>query len=96
MKQFIEIACRYCHGDDLIKNGHSPNATQRYRCNTCGRSFQLRYTYNAWKEGTKEQIDEMTLNSSGVRDIGRTLKISPNTVVTHLKKAPTARKPLSA
>lgn len=87
MKHFTEITCRYCRCNDLIKNGHSPNGTQRYRCNTCGHSFQLHYTYNAWKEGTKEQIDEMTLGSSGVRDIGRTLRISPNTVVAHLKKS---------
>jgi hypothetical protein len=31
----------------------------------------LEYRYKAWKAGTKEKIIEMTLNSSGVRDIGR-------------------------
>ena len=87
MNQFVHLTCRYCQSGDLIKNGHSENGTQRYRCNACGRSFQRGYTYNAWKEGTKEQIDEMTLGRSGVRDIGRTLKISPNTVVAPLKKS---------
>ena len=86
MKQFVQLHCRYCQSDDLVKNGHSENGTQRYRCKSCNKSFQLTYSYNAWKPGTKDQIDEMTLNSSGVRDIGRTLKISPNTVVRHLKK----------
>ncbi|KAA6316107.1 hypothetical protein EZS27_033540, partial [termite gut metagenome] len=42
--------------------------------------------YNARKQGIKDKIIEMTLNSSGVRDIGRVLKISKDTVVSLLKK----------
>ena len=44
------------------------------------------YSYNARKPGVKEQIVELTLNSSGVRDIGRILGINKNTVVSELKK----------
>ncbi|MCI5130852.1 MAG: IS1 family transposase [Candidatus Electrothrix sp. EH2] len=40
MKQYIEIRCRHCGADDLVKNGRSENGTQRYRCNECGKSFQ--------------------------------------------------------
>jgi insertion element IS1 protein InsB len=86
MEQFIQIKCRHCQSEDLVKNGRSENGTQRYRCNTCKGSFQLDYTYNAWKEGVKEQIDSQTLNSSGVRDIARNLKIAKRTVTQHLKK----------
>jgi transposase len=71
---------------DLQKNGHSENGTQRWRCVTCCKSFQLFYRYNARKPGVKEQIPVLTLNSSGVRDIGRILKISNNTVISELKK----------
>ncbi|HEV2122093.1 MAG TPA: IS1-like element transposase [Chloroflexota bacterium] len=87
MRQLIEIPCRYCPSHDLVKNGHSETGAQRYRCKSCRRTFQLTYRYNAWNAGTKEHIDEMTLNSSGVRDIARTLQISPNTVVAHLKES---------
>ena len=87
MQHVIAIHCRYCHSNDLVKNGHAPTGTQRYRCNACRKSFQLTYHYNAWKEGTKDQIDTLTLNSAGVRDIGRSLQISANTVVAHLKKS---------
>lgn len=86
MKQYIEITCRYCGADDIAKNGRSENGAQRYCCGGCGRSFQHEYTYNAWKPGVKEQIEKQTLNSSGIRDIGRNLGISPNTVVSELKK----------
>jgi transposase-like protein len=34
----------------------------------------------------KEQIIEMSINGSGVRDIARVLKISPTTVIEELKK----------
>jgi len=70
----------------LQKNGHSENGTQRWRCNECRKSFQLTYRYNARKPGVKEQITVLTLNSSGVRDIGRILGINKNTVVSGLKK----------
>jgi transposase-like protein len=81
-----ELRCPVCSGNDLVKNGKSPNRTQRWRCNKCKKSFQLDYRYNAHKQGIKEKIIEMTLNSSGVRDIGRVLKISKDTVCSVLKK----------
>ena len=89
------ITCSHCDGSDLVKNGHSENGTQRWRCLQCKKSFQLTYRYNAHKPGIKEQITVLTLNSSGVRDtsyfvrstsISRSLKISKNTVIAELKK----------
>ena len=80
------IHCVHCQHTDLVKNGHSENGTQRWRCKQCRKSFQLVYCYNARRPGVKEQITELTLNSSGVRDISRILKISQNTVITELKK----------
>ena len=85
MKQYIEIKCRHCGADDLVKNDRSENGTQRYRCNKCRKSFQ-HYTYNAWKPGVKEQIEIQTLNSSGIRDISRNLSVSKNTIVSELRK----------
>ncbi|MDR2026994.1 MAG: hypothetical protein LBQ01_05455 [Prevotellaceae bacterium] len=76
------ISCPYCSSEDLVKNGHSENDTQRWRCNKCRKSFQLNYRYNARKQGVKDQITELTLNSSGVRDISRILKINRNTVMS--------------
>ena len=81
-----DLCCPFCKVNDIVKNGKSPNGTQRWRCNKCKKSFQLFYRYNAHKQGVKEKIIEMTLNSSGVRDIGRVLKISKDTVCSVLKK----------
>jgi transposase-like protein len=86
MKHTQDVQCVHCESLDLHKNGRSENGTQRWHCNLCRKSFQLTYKYNARKPGVKEQITELTLNSSGVRDIGRILGINPNTVVAELKK----------
>jgi len=80
------ITCIHCNGSDLVRNGHSENGTQRWRCHQCKKSFQLIYRYNAHKPGVKEQITVLILNSSGVRDISRSLKINKNTVISELKK----------
>ncbi len=89
MGHFKPVTCPHCQGTDVFKNGRSPNGTQRWCCNnkaTCGKSFQDSYVYNAYKEGVKEQIITQTLNSSGVRDISRNLKIAKGTVIATLKK----------
>ena len=80
------IQCPHCSGRDLQKNGKCTNGTQRYFCKSCKRQFRLDYRYNAYKQGVKEKIIELTLNSSGVRDIGRVLSISKDTVTSVLKK----------
>jgi transposase-like protein len=81
-----EIHCPHCFSSDLQKNGKSCTGEQRWHCNKCKKYFQRSYRYNARKQGIKEDIIEMTLNSSGVRDIGRVLKISKDTVCAVLKK----------
>jgi len=81
-----EILCPHCKGNNLQKNGKSITGTQRWRCKACKKYFQQEYRYNAYTQGIKERIIELTLNSSGVRDIGRALKINKNTVVAVLKK----------
>ena len=93
MNQYQQIVCPSCDCTDLVKNGHDKNGTQRYRCKGCKKSFRLDYSYRAWEPGMKEKIDEQILNSSGVRDTARILKIDKNTVIAHLKKRNPRRNP---
>ena len=46
----------------------------------------LEQSYPGRSPKVKEQITEMTLNGSGVRDVSRVLKVSPTTVIKELKK----------
>jgi len=86
MVHYQKIYCSHCDGTDLQKNGKGLNGTQRWYCKECNKYFRLEYRYNACKKGVKEEIITMTLNSSGVRDIGRVLRISNGTVTSVLKK----------
>jgi transposase-like protein len=51
----------------------------------------LDYSYAGQSSEIKEQIVEMAMNASGVRDTARVLKISPTTVIKELKKRTCAR-----
>lgn len=73
-----------------MKSGHSASGTQRYRCQNpdCGtKTFMLAYRYKACSPGIKEQVVEMSIHGSGIRDTARVLKINKNTVIRTLKKS---------
>ena len=93
MGHYQKIHCSHCNGTDLQKNGKSLEGTQRWFCKGCKRYFRLEYRYNACKKEVKAKIIEMTLNSSGVRDIGRVLRISKDTVTSELKKTSSKTNP---
>ena len=83
----IRVLCPHCkHYDGVSKNGKAPTGIQRYLCNDCNHSFQLDYIYNGNKPDTHENIIDLAVNGAGVRDTGRIMKISINTVIAHLKK----------
>jgi len=75
-------------GTNLRKHSIVSSGIRRWYCNSCKKTFQQKYRYNAHKPGTKEQIIKLTLNGSGVRDISRVLKINKNTVCSVFKKTP--------
>ena len=85
----IPVRCPHCHRDQVIKGGVTKAGRQRYRCqnSTCPRySFVLNPSYQGHRPEVKEQIIDMALNGSGIRDTARVLKISPTTVINELKK----------
>ena len=86
------LHCPYCHGTDLVRHGLSPEGKQRYRCRAClegrGRTFLLEYNTPVTRLEVKQQIVDMALNASGIRDTARVLHVSPTTVINELKKAP--------
>lgn len=61
------------------------------RCYACSKVFQLAYTYQACKPGVKEQIIDMAMNNSGIRDTARVLKVATATVMKTFKNSPPER-----
>lgn len=85
------VCCPTCNGTHIVKHGKSAEGKQRYRCRNleCSRhNFVLDYTYRAYLPEVKQQLSEMAMNGSGMRDTARVLKISQTTVIETLKKSP--------
>lgn len=85
----IPVLCPHCQSDQVIKGGKTQAGKQRYKCQNadCSHySFQLDLTYKGRSPEVKEQIVDMALNGSGIRDTARVLKISSATVINELKK----------
>ncbi len=80
------LHCPHCQGTDSVRHGKSPEGKQRYRCRECreerGRTFLLDDAYAGKSPEVKQQIVEMAMNASGMRDTARVLKISPTTVLS--------------
>jgi transposase-like protein len=84
------VKCPHCQSEAVVKYGKRSTGTERFRCQqsaTCGRTFLRTYAYPGCLPTVKQQIVDMTLNGSGIRDIARVLHIGPNTVMRELKKS---------
>ena len=70
----IVVSCRYCGKPEAVRrkglstHGHQPHRRTGYRCENCKRTFQLDYNKRAYEPGIKEQVIDMALNGSGIRD----------------------------
>ena len=80
------IICLHCSSEHVVKNGKTSNKKQKYLCKACRKQFIRDYTYNGCKSWIQDLIIPMTLNSSGIRDITRVLKISSNTVLKTIRQ----------
>jgi len=83
------LHCPHCQGTDIVRHGQTRQGKQRYRCREqpcASRTFLLNYSYPGQSPEVKQQIVEMAMNASGIRDTARVLHVSTNTVMTELKK----------
>jgi transposase-like protein len=84
------LHCPHCQGTDIVRHGTTRQGRQRYRCRSCrqgrGRTFLPDYAYAGHLAEVKQQIVDMAMNASGIRDTARVLHVSPTTVINELKK----------
>ena len=84
------VRCPHCQSEAVVKYGKTSNGKERFRCQQrteCGRTFVRSYAYPGCLPTVKQQIVDMTLNGSGIRDIARVLHVGSNTVLRELKKS---------
>jgi transposase-like protein len=89
MMAVMLVRCPHGHTTDVMKHGVTDQGKQRYRCqnaNGPSHTFIIDYSYQGRLPAIKQQIIDMALNGSGIRDIARVLKISQMTVMETLKK----------
>jgi insertion element IS1 protein InsB len=85
----MPVLCPYCQSGHVVKRGKTETGKQRYRCQNekcCHQSFLRDPAYKGRLPEIKQQVIEMSLNGSGVRDTARVLQISTATVIHELKK----------
>ena len=85
----VEVQCPECGSREVVRYGRQANGEQRYRCNnvTCERRiFLLQYHNTGYLPAVKQQMVDMALNGSGIRDTARVLGVSPMIVMSTLKK----------
>lgn len=84
---FEAVLCPVCQQPEAVyRHSTATDGAQRYRCTTCRRTFQLHYRHKVHEPGTRARILDLALNGSGIRDTARVLRISPQTVLSALKK----------
>ncbi len=80
----IAVTCPYCQSDHVAKRGKTDTGKQRCRCQNADcshQSFLLNPAYKGRLPEIKEQIIDMALSGSGIRDTARVLGISIDTVL---------------
>ncbi|EAW1231035.1 IS1 family transposase [Salmonella enterica] len=82
----VDVKCPFYEQPVSVKHGPGKAKLQRYRCQSCCRTFQPDYAYRACQPGMKEQIVDLAMNNSDIRDTAQALHISINTVVRTFKK----------
>ena len=78
------IQCPKCNGLS-VKSGLQNNI-QRYKCKSCNKRFQIKYSYKAYSNNTNELIISLLKEGCGIRSISRIIKISKNTVLSRILK----------
>ena len=80
------MTCVYCGSDKLVRNGHSSNGKQRYKCRSCNRQSRDNPQPNGYTQERREEILRAYQERSSLRGIERTFKVSRNTVSSWLLK----------
>jgi|GEM_PF-392023 len=88
MACYTEVQCPACGTSSIKKCGITKQNKQRYHCKNgqCSKTtFLNEYTYKGSAHDVPAKVISMDINGSGIRDTGRVLGISPNTVTNILR-----------
>ena len=83
------MLCKQCGGNNIRKQGKTPQGKQRFLCQEegCGHSFILDYSYKGYLVEIRQKIVDMTRNGSSIREISRLLGVSSKTIMKIVKES---------
>jgi transposase-like protein len=82
----IQLTCRHCGSENIVRNGMTSNAKQRFLCKDCGKRSRQNPQPNGYTEEEREEILRAYQERSSLRGLARTFGVSRNTVSGWLKK----------
>lgn len=86
--------CIYCLSPKVVRNGHTGEGIQRYKCNGCGKRFSEKGFFARLRHNVKDVLDAVWLriHRQSLREAARSMakikkiKISHTTVLNWVKK----------
>ncbi len=84
----IQLTCRHCGSEHIVRNGLTTNSKQRFLCRDCGRRSRENPQPNGYTEHERVAILRAYEERSSLRGLSRTFGVSRNTVSGWLKKKP--------
>ena len=84
----IQLTCRHCGSETIVRNGLTTNGKQRFLCRDCGRRSRENPQPNGYTEAARDTILCAYEERSSLRGLSRTFGVSRNTVSRWLKKRP--------
>ena len=85
--------CSSCTRDWYVRDGHYRSAAfgavQRFRCKHCGCRFSSQtfsIDYAVKRRLSYRRVFSLLISSSGIRDMGRILKVSPNCITNRISR----------
>lgn len=82
----IQLQCRHCQSNNLVRNGLAPNGKQKFLCKDCRRQSRENPSSNAYPEARREEILRAYEERSSLRGLTRTFGVARNTVSGWIKK----------
>jgi transposase-like protein len=90
----INLTCRHCGSENIVRNGLTTNGKQRFLCRDCRRRSRQNPRPNGYTAEQREEILRAYRERSSLRGLSRTFGVARNTVSGWVKKsgrAPAAR-----
>jgi IS1 family transposase/transposase-like protein len=80
------MKCPRCDSQHIVKNGHTHNGKQSFKCGDCARQFVIAPRHQPISESTKKLIDKLLLEKISLAGICRTTGVSERWLQYYVNK----------